>query len=81
MQIFDPYITGQVFPEGFRVIDDILRLQHLARLHHRTDDIGLPSLLYLFFYKTVGIFAVIPAHDTILNRLSVGGKLVYNGNI
>lgn len=47
--------TGQGAAQLFGIIDDVLCLQHLARLDHRADDVCLTAGADHFRWETVGI--------------------------
>ena len=81
VQIFHPDRRGQGAAQLFGIIDDVLCLQHLARLDHRADDVCLTAGTDFIFDEAVGIRAKFTVHDTVLDRLPVCRKFIDDGNI
>ena len=75
------YLRWQYAFQLFRIGDRIFHPFHLPFFHHRAYDIDLMPHPHFLFYKTICLVPVFRPHNTILNRQSVCGQFIYNGNV
>ena len=78
MEIFHYNGRRQRFLQGLGVIQHILCLNHLALLHHGTDDISLMALGHLALDKCICLWTIARIHHTVLYGLSSRRQFIYD---
>ena len=71
MEFPDLHFFWENFTDLLHIIGYILEIKHIVRLHHRTDDVGLPSLPDLLVDEFIGIFPIILIDHSVPDRQTV----------
>ena len=81
VEIFHCHGGRQRFPQGLGVIQHILSLNHLALLHHGTDNISLMALRHLALDERICFWTIARIHHTVLYGLASRRQFIYDGYI
>ena len=71
MEFPDLHFFWENFTDLLHIIGYILEIEHIVRLHHRTDDVGLPSLPDLLVDEFIRIFPIVLIDHGIPDRQTI----------
>ena len=81
VEIFHYNGRRQRFLQGLGVIQHILSLNHLALLHHGTDNVSLMALRHLALNECICLWTIARIHHTVFYGLASRRQFIYDGYI